>query len=73
MKTKPDLSRMVVLTLSPSEAAILTGALQAMLKRLEEPPEVREVIVGTVDHLGRQLKVLQWPAPPANKRAPYPI
>lgn len=73
MKAKPDLSRMVVLTLSPSEAAILVGALMVMVKRLEDPPEVQSVISGTLQHLAHQLKVLHWPAPPADKRAPYPI
>jgi hypothetical protein len=73
MKAKPDFSRMVVLTLSPSEAAVLTGVLAVVLKRLEEPPEINEVISGTLQHLSHQLKVLRWPAPPAEKRAPYPL
>ena len=72
---KPDLSRLVTLHLSPSEAATVAGVLEAVL-RLDEIMQVddRPVIEGAVKHLMKQLQQLEWPQTCTEpKKAPYSV
>jgi len=73
MRRKPDFSRMVSVTWSPSEAAVLAGVLIAFRQRSEglDPSEGR-LIDHTVKRIMLQLQTLRWPVTQA-KRAPYPV
>jgi hypothetical protein len=62
-RDKPDLSRLVSLDLSPTEAAMLMG------DDLGDPFLV--LIDGTCAHMRLQLKHLNWPQ--GHNRAPYPV
>jgi len=75
MKQKPDYSRMVQLPpLSPTEAHQLTEMFDGMLEMLgnKASRSERELLIGLIGDIGRQLKLLQWPVP-ADKKAPYPV
>lgn len=73
MKAKADLSRLVMVTWSPSEAAVLVGVLEVFRRSAEglEAAE-RRVVEHTMQRIMLQLKTLHWPLDQA-KRAPYPL
>ena len=73
MKKKPDLSRLVTLDYSPTEAIILVGLLEGIKRdkgHLFGDPLV-DLIDGTCTHIRLQLKQLRWPQ--ERNRAPYPV
>ena len=71
---KPDFSRMVSLTLAPTEAANLQAMLMAMLSIDCERPclddELRDTAEGSIHLLHLQLDHRKWPA---RNRAPFPV
>lgn len=72
-RDKPDLSRLVTLDYSPTEAAMLVGILEGVMRA--RGPElgipITELIDGTVMHIRTQLRQLHWPQ--GHKAAPYPV
>lgn len=72
MRTRPDLSRLVMLDLSPSEAVILVGLLEGVLKLRGNAlgPEAIGVIDGICARVRLQLKQLHWPV---YNPAPFPV
>lgn len=72
-RDKPDLSRLVSIDLSPTEAAMLMGLLEGVKRTrgddLGDPFLV--LIDGTCAHMRLQLKHLNWPQ--GHNRAPYPV
>ena len=73
MRAKPDLSRLVMLTLSPTEAAVMAGVLTVFIRKSEGLHSAElELLEGTIDRIARQLKALHWPLDKA-KQAPYPL
>lgn len=71
MRKKPDLSRLVMLTMTPSEAIVLKAVCVVVRDRSnDKPPEVESLLRDVVDSIDLQLKYLKWPT--ANK-APYPV
>lgn len=72
-RDKPDLSRLVTLDLSPTEAAMLVAILDGVMRA--RGPElglpVTELIDGTILHIRTQLRQLHWPQ--GHKAAPYPV
>lgn len=72
-RDKPDLSRLVTLDLSPTEAAMLERLLVGILREREADwgiPLV-ELLDGTIRHIRLQLRQLHWPE--GHKAAPYPV
>ena len=76
MAKKPDLSRLVGMTFSPTEAAVLIGVLEAFLKKSDGGKGLHSaeltLIQGTIERLGFQLRNLNWPLHKENQ-APYPV
>lgn len=73
MRAKPDLSKLVMLTLSPTEAAVMAGVLTVFIRKSEGLHSAElELLEGTIDRIARQLKALRWPLDGATK-APYPV
>lgn len=74
-RDKPDLSRLVTLDLSPTEAAILVGILEGVKRARGEQLGIPlvDLIDGTVQHIRLQLRQLHWPQGHKNKIMPYPI
>lgn len=72
MARKPDLSRLVSLDLSPSEAVQLAALLTEVMRFLgpRTTPAERELLAGVRGHIETQLNLLQWPA---QTRAPFPV
>lgn len=71
-RAKPDLSRLVMLDWTPTEAAILLGLLEG-LRNLRGEALGREALVVIDDATGRirlQLKQLHWPV---HNPAPFPV
>jgi len=72
-RDKADLSRLVSLDLSPTEAAMMVGILEGAKRsageRLGAP--VLDLVDGTIAHMRLQLKQLNWPS--GHNRAPYPV
>jgi len=70
---KPDLSRLVSLDLSPSEAAVLVGLLEGLLVLRGKVLGAQELALvnGAVGHLRLQLHQLAWPE--GQNRAPFPV
>ena len=72
-RDKADLSRLVTLDYSPTEAAMLVAVLEGVMKA--RGPELGipliDLIDGTVQHIRLQLKQLHWPQ--GHKAAPYPV
>ena len=70
---KPDLSRLVSLDLSPSEAAVLVGLLEGLLVLRGKVLGAQELALvnGAVGHLRLQLHQLAWPE--ERNRAPFPV
>lgn len=72
MPKKPDYSRMVMLTLTPSESVILKALLVTIGQRAVDPPlEVEHLIADAVDSIDLQLKAIAWPED--RQKVPYPI
>lgn len=76
-KKKPDLSRLVMLTMTPSEAAVLQGLLQALQgllqalqSRAEVPQAYARIAAECIDSIDLQLRHLQWPE---RNKAPFPL
>lgn len=68
---KPDLSRLVMLTMTPTEAAILQGLLLKLQSQIADMPEACETVLhGTLSSLDLQLRHLKWPE---RNKAPYPV
>lgn len=68
---KPDLSRLVMLTMTPSEAALLKELLNRLRERIEDPPlAVSSVLLDVIDSIDLQLRHLKWPT---SNKAPYPL
>ena len=69
---KPDLSRLVMLDLSPSEAVILVGLLEGVRKLRGNAlgVEMLDIIDGTCARVRLQLKQLRWPV---HNPAPFPV
>lgn len=75
MGKKPDLSRLVVLQLTPTEAALLRGLFESVGPRIEPSPEGLALVAVIAEQSARielQLRALLWPLD-AGKRAPYPL
>lgn len=72
MRTRPDLSRLVMLDLSPSEAVILIGLLEGvgLLRGQALGVESLDVIQGVCARIRLQLKQLHWPV---HNPAPFPV
>lgn len=70
---KHDLSALVSLTLSPSEAAIVAGALAVLCQRPENlTPSAKSVLEGTLGRIDLQLRHLQWPEQ-LRRQPPFPV
>lgn len=68
---KRDLSRLVMLTMTPSEAVVLKAVCVVVRDRSnDKPPEVESVIRDVVDSIDLQLRYLKWPEP---NQAPFPV
>ena len=79
-RKKPDLSRLVMLDLSPTEAANLAGMLAYISKKVRAdkgPADLLALLEGTIARINLQLDQLHWPkacVPPGERRkAPYPV
>lgn len=73
MKAKADLSKLVMMTWSPTEAAVIAGVLTVFIRKSEGLHSAElELLEGTIDRIARQLKALHWPLDQPN-RAPYPL
>lgn len=71
MKRKPDLSRLVMLTMTPSEAIVLKAVCVVVRDRSNDKPvEVENLIADVVDSIDLQLKYLKWPE---TNKAPFPL
>lgn len=72
MALKPDLSRLVSLDWTPSEAMILEGLLLGLRQLRGEAlgREALTVIDDTVSRIQLQLKRLHWPV---HKASPFPV
>lgn len=72
MRTRPDLSRFVMLDLSPSEAVIILGLLKGLQSLRGEAlgAEILSVIDGTSERILLQLKQLHSPV---HNPAPFPV
>lgn len=70
---KPDLSRLVTLDYSPTEAVILIGLLEGTKRGSGHNfgPPLIDLIDGTCARIRPQLKQLNWPQD--RNRAPYPL
>lgn len=70
---KADLSRLVMLTYTPTEAALLQGALEVMRNRMiaASPAEVLDVLDHSIHRINLQLRQLKWP--PQHNKAPFPV
>lgn len=72
MPAKRDLSRLVMLSLTPTEAVIVAGALGIVRDRAAElPTATRQVIEGSIARIDLQLRHLKWPE--QLKKAPFPV
>lgn len=73
MKARPDLSKLVMMTWSPTEAAVIAGVLTVFIRKSDGLHSAElQLLDGTIDRITRQLKTLHWPLDQA-KRAPYPL
>lgn len=70
MKAKRDLSRLVMLDMTPSEALVVAAAIEMMRRRTFNQGEL-QVLDGALLHIKMQLKTLAWPNP--ERKAPYPL
>lgn len=72
MRTRPDLSRLVMLDWTPTEAAILMGLLEGLRNLRGEAlgADSLSVIDDTNARIRLQLKQLHWPA---HNPAPFPV
>lgn len=72
MQQKPDLSRLVMLDLSPIEAVVIVGLLEGVRKLRGDAlgVEMLGVIDGTCARVRLQLKQLHWPV---HNPAPFPV
>lgn len=69
---KADLSKLVMLSLTPTEAVIVAGAILAVRQRaVELPPLTRQVLDGTAARIDLQLRHLKWPE--QLRKAPFPV
>lgn len=69
---KADLSKLVMLSLTPTEAVIVAGALTIVRDRAQEiPPMTRQVLDGTCARIDLQLRHLKWPE--QLRKAPFPV
>lgn len=72
-RDKADLSRLVTLDYSPTEAAMLVAILEGVMRA--RGPElgipVTDLIDSTTMHIRTQLRQLHWPQ--GHKAAPYPV
>lgn len=72
MPRKPDYSRMVMLTLTPSQSVVLKAILEVVRDRATTTPlEVEHLIADAVDSIDLQLKAIAWPED--RLKAPYPV
>lgn len=72
MKTKKrDLSRLIMLDMSPSESLVVAAALEMMRRRTFDQFE-QHVLEGALLQIKLQLKTLAWPVNPERK-APFPL
>lgn len=71
-RAKPDLSRLVTLDWTPTEAVIILGLLKGLQSLRGEAlgAEILSVIDGTSERILLQLKQLHWPV---RNPAPYPV
>lgn len=70
-RAKPDLSRMVMLTMTPSQAVILKAILTVIRDRgVDTPDEIEAVLEDSIDAISLQLKYLKWPE---RNKAPFPV
>jgi hypothetical protein len=71
-RSKPDLSRLVMLSYTPSEAVTLGSLLLTMRERaLNLSRDDKVVLNDSLARISLQLKHLQWPEQP--RKAPYPV
>jgi hypothetical protein len=73
-RKKPDLSRLVMLNLTPSEAANLAGVLAYIGKKVrvdKGPADLLALLEGVTARINLQLDQLHLPA--ERRRAPYPV
>lgn len=72
MPRKPDYSRMVMLTLTPSQSVVLKALLATIGQRAIDPPlEVEHLICDVNDSIDLQLKAIAWPED--RRKTPYPV
>lgn len=72
MPRKPDYSRMVMLTLTPSQSVVLKALLMTVGQRAVDPPlEITHLIADAVDSIDLQLKAIAWPED--RLKPPYPV
>lgn len=72
MPGKRDLSKLVMLSLTPTEAVIVAGALTIVRDRAAElPTATRQVLDGTCARIDLQLRHLKWPE--QLRKAPFPV
>lgn len=72
MPRKIDYSRMVMLTLTPSQSVILKAILEVVWERSQiRPVEVENLIADVNDSIDLQLKAIAWPED--RRKAPYPV
>jgi hypothetical protein len=72
-RDKPDLSRLVTLDLSPTEAVMMMELLEAVKRTCGDDLDVRCLVLidGSCAHIRLQLRQLSWPQ--GHNRAPYPV
>lgn len=69
---KADLSRLVMLSLTPPEAVIVAGALGIVRDRAQEiPSATKAVLEGSIARIDLQLRHLKWPE--QLRKAPFPV
>jgi len=73
MVAKPDFSRLVMLDLTPTEAATLAVWLDSKLFFMDERQEadMRSIVTGMLARINLQLDQLHWPR--ERRQAPYPV
>jgi hypothetical protein len=70
-RSKPDLSRLVMLNYTPSEAILLAALLETVRQRAHGLPREAAVVAdSTLKRIDLQLKHLKWPD---RNKAPYPV